>query len=179
MQKTLGSLLAIVVFAVLGAGIYFFISPNLKKNGDPSPSDQPSPQMSASPQVTPDESPQIISKSQTENAIKTNVNSGNFVGLIPYATRPTVSYTLMSSECCEPQDPQTLAQNLEPLKAALPLNFNQNSENIKNLKAKNSQLSEAFIGISTKGEELTAFYINDQNQISGVQRSVTWKLYTY
>lgn len=179
MQKTFGSLLAFVVFALAGAAIYFFVSPNVKKNGDISPPKQLSPQITSSPQVTPEESPQIISRSQTENAIKTNVNSGNFKGLIPYATRPTVNYTLMSTECCEPQDPSTLAQNLESLKETLPLDFNQNSQIIKNLKAKNPQLSEAYIGISTKGEQLAAFYINDQNQISGVQLSVTWKLYTY
>lgn len=179
MQKSVSGLLAFFLFVLVGAGIYFFLSPNLKKNGDIQPSEQPSPQQTPSPRQSPAGSQQIISKTQTENAIKTNVNAGNFLGLVPYATKPTVSYTIMSSECCEPQNPETLTQKLETLQDALPLDFNQNAESVKNLKSKNPQLAEAYIGISTKGEQLAAFYIDDQNLISSIQLSVSWKLYTY
>lgn len=57
------------------------------------------------------------------------------------------------------------------------MDFNQENETIKNLKAKNPRLAGAYVGISQSKEHLVALTINQQNKISQVEVSVSWKLY--
>lgn len=85
----------------------------------------------------------------------------------------------MSSECCEPQTPDEAVVQLSYINDGIPLDFNQQLETIKNLKNKNPQLADAFIGVSKTTEHLAAFYLDSQNRISAIQLSVSWKLYNF
>lgn len=128
---------------------------------------------------SPNPSPKTLTLAEVQNAIQASVNSKNFAALIPYATRPTVNFSLMSTECCQPQTPEELVTQLKYVNDGLPLDFNQQSQTVKNLKSKNSQLANAFIGISTTGEQSAAFTIDSQNKIAGIQLSISWKLYNF
>jgi len=90
---------------------------------------------------------------------------------------PKIDFSLMSSECCEPMTPQEASDQLSYIDKGIPLDFNQEADLVKNLKEKNSQLADTFIGISKNGEQLAAFTIDSQNKISAIQLAVTYKLY--
>lgn len=89
-----------------------------------------------------------------------------------------IGITYMSSECCQPQSAQEAVKQLDYIKAGIPLDFDQNSAEIKNLKSKNPQLADAYVGISKTTEHLAAFFIDNDNKISAIQFAISWKLYT-
>ena len=182
MGKNLIIILIILVVGLIATGGYLIFQnqklikslPNSQQVLQPSAIESsPSAQSSS-----PNPSPKALTLAEVQNAIKTNVNSKNFAALIPYATRPTVNFSLMSTECCQPQTPEELVDQLKYVNDGLPLDFNQQSEIVKNLKSKNSQLANTFIGISTVGEQSAAFTIDSQNKIAGIQLSISWKLYS-
>lgn len=94
-----------------------------------------------------------------------------------YMTTPTITFIIMSTECCQPQTPQEAITQLSYIEEGIPMDFNQENETIKNLKAKNSRLTDAYVGISQSKEHLIAFTIDQQNKISAVEVSVSWQLY--
>jgi len=132
-----------------------------------------------SPQPSINPSPQLLNLEITQNAIKTNINAQNYEGLISYMTSPTISVILQASECCGPQTQSEAISQLTYINEGLPLNFNQDSDIIKNLKAKNPELSQKYIGISIPKEHLVAFGINSENKIADIRLSVSWKLFSY
>lgn len=180
-KKTAAALIVIIFLLLLSAGLLFYQNRKLVKN-TPSPQpttvtqtiadskevSQPSPSSSPSPKLT--------LKLLQEN-ISAGLNSQNYQALSTYMTNP-VNLSLMSTECCQPQTPDEAAKQLEYVKDAEPFDFNQQNPIIKNLKSKNSQLAQAFIGLSTGGEKLAAFTIDTNNKISAIQLSISYKLYT-
>lgn len=171
----------ILLIAALVVGLGYFIFQNqklIKTLASPSPSAQkaqvesPSPNKSPSPSPTPS-----LTKQQLEENIKDAINSKNFAALEGYMTTPSVNFIIMSSECCQPQSPQDAITQLDYIKDGTPMDFNQQNETIKNLKAKNSRLANAYVGISQSAEHLVAFTTSSQNKISQVEVSVSWKLY--
>ena len=142
------------------------ISPS-GKNGLASPA--PSPSQSASP-FTP-------TLALTQNAIKTNVNSKNYQGLLPYMTTPKVFVTLQATECCGDKTPQEAIEQMSYIDQGLPFDFNQDSTTIQNLKSKNPQLADKFIGTSTVNENMIAFGVDIENHISNIEMSASVKLY--
>ena len=178
MNKILTPIL-LVLIVILIASLGYFIFQNQKLTGQlqqpqvsPStistPASSPTPKSSPSPTTT---------KLELQENIKDAINSGNFAALEGYMNVPTVNFIIMSSECCGPQTPQETIAGLAYIKDGVPMDFNQQNENIKNLKTKNSRLASAYIGISTSTEHLVAFTIDPQNKISGIEVAVTWKLY--
>lgn len=171
----------ILLTTALVAGLGYFIFQNqklIKTLASPAPSAQkaqvesPNPNKSPSPSPTPP-----LTKQQLEENIKDAINSKNLAALETFMTTPTVNFIIMSSECCQPQSPQDAITQLDYIKDGTPMDFNQQNETIKNLKAKNSRLTNAYIGISQSAEHLIAFTTSSQNKISQVEVSVSWKLY--
>jgi len=175
--------LSIIVIVLLG-GIGYLLFAKKQPSGETlqSPSPILSPQPTSSPQLSPtlipSPSPHLTLANVKEN-IEAAVNSKNFAALTSYATRPTIDFIIMSSECCGPITPEEAVDQLKYVNSGLPLDFNQDSQLIKNLKSKNLQLADTYIGISKSDEKLAAFTIDSQNRISQVQISVSWKLYDY
>src|SRR4030043_913928 len=173
--------LSIIVIVLLG-GIGYLLFAKKQPSGETlqSPSPILSPQPTSSPQLSPtlipSPSPHLTLANVKEN-IEAAVNSKNFAALTSYATRPTIDFIIMSSECCGPITPEEAVDQLKYVNSGLPLDFNQDTQLIKNLKRKNPQLTDTFIGISKTQEQLAAFTIDSQNRISQVQVSVSWKLY--
>lgn len=161
----------IVLTTALVAGLGYFIFQNqklIKTLASPSPSAQKAQVESPTPSLT---------KQQLEENIKDAINSKNFAALETYMTTPTVNFIIMSSECCQPQSAQDAIAQLDYIKDGIPMDFNQQNETIKNLKAKNSRLASAYVGISQSAEHLVAFTTSPQHKISQVEVSVSWKLY--
>ena len=92
--------------------------------------------------------------------------------------QPKVDFSLMSTECCEPMTPDEAAGQMDYISVGEPFNFDQQNTVIQNLKTKNPQLAQSFIGLSSKGEQLAAFTLDADNKISAIQLSVSYKLYT-
>ncbi|MBI3282804.1 hypothetical protein HYZ70_01880 [Candidatus Curtissbacteria bacterium] len=181
MNKYLAATFILLTLALI-AGLGYSILQNqklIKTLATPSPSPEiqsevdkilqsPSPSPSASPTLT---------KIQLQANIKDAINSKNFAPLETYMTTPTVNFIIMSSECCGPQTPSEAISQLSYIEDGTPMDFNQENPTIKNLKAKNSRLTEAYAGISQSKEHLIAITINQQNKIGGIEVSVSWKLY--
>lgn len=172
------------VFILLSAIIGYFIYQNqilLKQLVGPSPPPTPaSTQQSPLVLPTPSASPSSkLTLSKVQENIEAAVNSKNFAALTTFMTQPKVNFSLMSTECCEPQAPDEAVAQLNYINEGIPLDFNQQQGLIKNLKSKNSQLADTFIGVSKTKEHLAAFTLDDQGRISGIQLSVSWKLYNY
>lgn len=178
-------LIAIIILLISSVGYFIFqnqkVLKELSKAADAqktqsqqAPTATASAQSAASQQPTP--SP-ALTQIGTQSAIKSHINSKDYMGLIPYMTAPKINFSLMSSECCEPQTAQQAAEQMKYIDAGIPFDFNQQNPTIQNLKAKNPELSKTFIGISTAGEQSAVFTIDAQNKISAIQLSVSWKLY--
>lgn len=90
-----------------------------------------------------------------------------------------VNLILQATECCGPRTPDEAVNQMSYINEGIPFDFNQESETTKSLKAKNPELAEKYIGISTGTEHLIAFGINNQNKISDIRISVSWKLFNY
>lgn len=112
-----------------------------------------------------------------EKSIETNVNTQNYEDLLSLMAKPTVNFTIYASECCQPQTPQEAIDQLKYIDEGAPLFFDQTTDTVKNLKAKNPTLTNTFIGISKDKEHLAAFTLDNQNNISKIEVSVSWKLY--
>ena len=190
MSKNIGLILVGLTTILIAAAGYLILQ-NQKilnksqlQTGSPSPQTESSPSQSAqfetqSPLQTPSPSPAQfeLTAALTQNAIKTNVNSKNYQGLIPYITTPNVFVVLQATECCGTQTPQEAATQMSYIDSGIPFDFNQESETVKNLKSKNPPLSESYIGISTSNEQLIAFKLDNQNHIANIEMSASWKLY--
>lgn len=180
MKKVLVWIL-IVIVVLLVAALVYFIFQNQRLIGKLSSSPSPISQVAASPIDSPTISPKIspspqITKEQLQENIKASVNSGNFAALASYMTDP-VEVILQATECCGPLSPKEAESQMDYINNGKPFNFDQNSLTISNLKAKNAELAGKFIGISQNTEHLIAFGINNQNQITDIRMSVSWKLY--
>ncbi len=92
-------------------------------------------------------------------------------------TKPKVNFIIMSSSCCEPKTTQEAVDSLSYINEGIPFDFNQNTTLVKTLKSKNDRLTNAYIGLSKTKEHLVAFTINDKNQISQAEVSISYKLY--
>lgn len=179
MNKYIAGVFIILTISLVGIlGYFIFQNQKLIKTlSSPTPTPEAateSPKLSPSP--SPSASP-TLSKSQLQDNIKDAINSKNFAALEGYMTTPTVNFIIMSSECCQPQTPQEAIDQLAYIDDGIPMDFNQESDTVKNLKAKNSRLSSAYVGISQTKEHLIALTLNAQNKISAVEVSVSWKLY--
>lgn len=175
-------LVIILVFLLAGAAYLIFQNQKIIRqfeNPSPSPVSTPLIPSTVNPStpVSPSQVP-ILTLALTQNAIKTNINAKNYQGLIPYMTNP-VSVTLQATECCGPKTPQEAISQLSYLDEGIPFNFDQESDVIKNLKSKNPELANRFLGISINKEHLVAFTINSENKISEVRMAVSWKLFSY
>ena len=129
-----------------------------------------------SPQPTPSTKPMSLFELQ-EN-IKASVNSSNTQAMTSYMTNP-VQVILQATECCGEQTPDEAVAQASYVEPGIPFNFDQENETIKNLKLKNPELANTFIGISQNMEHLIVFTINNQNKIAQIRFSVSWKLFTY
>ena len=129
-----------------------------------------------SPQPTPSTKPMSLFELQ-EN-IKASVNSSNTQAMTSYMTNP-VQVILQATECCGEQTPDEAVAQASYVESGIPFNFDQENETIKNLKLKNPELANTFIGISQNMEHLIVFTINNQNKIAQIRFSVSWKLFTY
>lgn len=184
MTKGLTATLAIIIVILLSLVGYFIFQnqkvlkelENQKQEQKAQPSASSAQQLpTPSPSQSP--SPQASQKQVKEN-IQAAINSKNFAAISTYTTTPKVNVSLMSSECCQPQTPDEAVKQIEYIKDGVPMDFNQENPTIKNLKAKNPELADAFIGISQNKEQLAAFKFDDRNKISWIQLAITWKLYS-
>ena len=177
-------LVVILVILLLGVGYLIFrnqqITPQFGKYPSPSPTSTTTTPFSPSDQLvpmTPSQTP-ILTLSLTQNAIKTNINAKNYQGLVPYMTNQ-VSRILQATECCGPEPREATVSQMSYIEEGIPFNFDQEQELVKNLKSKNPELTNQFIGVSINKEHLVAFTINRENKISEVRMSVSWKLFNY
>src|SRR3989344_7442588 len=129
-----------------------------------------------SPQSTPSSKPMTLLELQ-EN-IKASVNSKNTQAMASFMTNP-VHVILQATECCGEQTPDEAVVQASYVEPGVPFNFDQQNETIKNLKAKNPELANTFVGISQNLEHLIAFTTNNQNKITQVRFAVSWKLFAY
>ena len=118
----------------------------------------------------------ILTLAVTQDAIEVNINSKNYQGLALYMTNP-LDVVLQATECCGEQTPSEAISQMDYINNGVPFDFDQELPTIKNLKAKNPELSDKFIGISKGKEHMIAFKINSQNKISSIRMSVSWKLF--
>jgi hypothetical protein len=133
----------------------------------------PSP-LSSSPTTSP--SPKNTTQDIQQN-IQDAINSKNYQGLVGYMQKPKVNFIIMSSSCCEPKTPDEAAAQLDYVKDGPPFDFNQNTTLVKNLKAKNTRLTNAYIGLSKTNENLVAFTLDSNSLITQIEVSVSFKLY--
>lgn len=180
MNKTLTVLLAtIILILVAGGGYLIFQNQKLAKQiakQEPSPLLVASPATSTTSSITPSPSIKNILEDIQEN-IEAAVNSKNYQGLVGYMKKPKVNFIIMSSSCCEPQTPDDAATQLDYIKDGAPFDFNQNTTLVSSLKAKNERLKNAYIGLSQTNEQLVAFTLDSNSQITQVEVSVSYKLY--
>ncbi|OGD86077.1 hypothetical protein A2696_02635 [Candidatus Curtissbacteria bacterium RIFCSPHIGHO2_01_FULL_41_13] len=182
MNKAIPILLAIIVVILLaGGGYLIFQNQKLAKQlvkEESGPSSISLPQTSPSPSIapSPSQSTKLTLKDIQEN-IKAAINSRNYQALIGYMKTPKVNFIIMSSSCCEPTTPDDAATKLDYIKDGVPFDFDQNTTLVKNLKAKNERLTNAYIGLSQNKEQLVAFTIDASNQITQIEVSVSYKLY--
>lgn len=180
MSKLLIAIATVVVIALLAA-LGYFIFQNQKLIKQLSPSPKPS-QLTQSPQTQPQSPSAQVEKKLTrqdiEKQVEASLNSKNYQALSGYMTTPKVNFSLMSTECCEPMTPNEAASQMNYIGGGEPFTFDQQNPTILNLKAKNPQLAQAFIGLSSAGEQLAAFTIDASNKISAIQLSISYKLYT-
>lgn len=182
MNKTVTVLLATIVLILLAGGGYLIfqnqkLAKQIAKQG-PSPSVFSSPATSTTSPITPSPqpSPKNTLKDIQEN-IEAAINSKNYQALIGYMKKPKVNFIIMSSSCCEPITPDGAVTQLDYVKDGVPFDFNQNIALVNSLKAKNERLKDAYIGLSQTNEQLVAFTLDSNNQITQIEVSVSYKLY--
>lgn len=172
--------LSALIITILAVGVGYFIFQNQKLTrqiqSSPEVHVSPSPRTQAQSPTT--QTKNKLTSKQTEEQITSAVNSKNYQALAGYMTQPKVNFSLMSSECCEPMSPEEAVEQMDYIAQGIPFTFDQQNTTIKNLKTKNPQLANTFIGLSTTGEQTASFALNDANKISAVQLSVSYKLYS-
>ena len=182
-MKNLIIVLTVLVVILLGVAGYFIyqnqiVIKQLTKVASPSlvpATSEPQATTQASPTSTP--SP-LLTLATTQNAIKTNINAKNYQGLTAYMANP-VNVILQASECCGPRTPAEAVDQMSYINTGVPFDFDQENSTIKNLKVKNPQLADKFIGISKASEYLVSFGINSDSKISDILMSVSYKLFNY
>ena len=179
-MKKLQLFVLLLILVILATGIAYFIVQNQKLTKQLQSSSQP-PTFLQSPQKeaqspTPETKKKLTSK-ELEGQIEAAVNSKNYHALVGYMKQPKVNFSLMSSECCEPMIPDEAVDQMDYISQGLPFTFNQQNTTIQNLKTKNAQLADTFIGLSTVGEQTASFTIEGDNKISAIQLSISYKLY--
>ncbi len=179
-------LLVVVLVGILALTSVFVLfkftntSPTPKTNGQTTNSSQ-QPSSSSSPTSTTktNQSPKGITQKDTQNAIIAAMNKEDRSALLPFFQKTDVAFALYASDCCPPQSAEDALKQLVFVNAGMPLTFDQENTAIKNLKTKNPQIADSFIGISTTNEYLVAFTIDDKTHlIKAIQMSVSYKLYT-
>ena len=181
-MKKLLIALAVIAVVILTAAAGYLIFQNQKlinklSQASPSPSPQENVQKpQESPQTTP--SPKTMTLSVLQENIEASVNSKNTQAMASYMTNP-VHVILQATECCGEQTPDEAVAQASYVEPGIPFNFDQQNETIKNLKLKNPELANTFVGISENMEHLIAFTINGQNKITQIRFSVSWKLFAY
>jgi len=175
------AIIAAVIFAVAVGYLLFqnqkLITQLTQKSPSPSPAETvQKPQ--ESPQPTPLSPPKLMTLLDLQENIKASVNSRNTQAMASYMTNP-VHVILQATECCGEQTPDEAVTQTSYVEPGVPFNFDQENKTIQNLKAKNPELAGTFIGISQNMEHLIAFTTNNQNKISQIRFSVSWKLFAY
>lgn len=118
-----------------------------------------------------------LTTGDTQQAIIKTTNGTDRSKLTPYFNNQ-VNVSLYATECCQPMSPQDAIEQLSYINEGIPFTFDQKNKDILNLKAKNPQLAVAFVGISQTKEHLLAFTIDELTyKITGIEMSVSWKLY--
>lgn len=179
-------LIAILVILTVGIGYFIFQNQKLIKNLNKEQrldTSYQSPSPIKSPEEQPKNSPSQPSSKQltleeTREAITTYTNLKKHEGLIPFMVKPNISVVLYASECCQPMTPVDATKQLDYINEGIPFDFNQTTDRVKNLKAKNPQLENTYIGISKDKEYLIAYTLDNNNLISKFEMSVSWKLYS-
>ena len=181
-MKKLLIVLVIIAAVILAAAAGYLLFQNQKLTNQltqtsPSPTPKETVQKpQESPQSTPSSKPMTLLELQ-EN-IKASVNSKNTQAMASFMTNP-VHVILQATECCGEQTPDEAVAQASYVDPGIPFNFDQENEIIKNLKAKNPELADTFLGVSQNMEHLIAFTLNNQNKIAQIRFSVSWKLFAY
>ena len=181
-MKKLLIVLVIIAAVILTAAVGYLLFQNQKlanqlTQKSPLPSSAETVQKpQVSPQPTP--SPKTITLFELQENIKASVNSKNTQAMASFMTNP-IHVILQATECCGEQTPDEAVAQASYVEPGVPFNFDQENETIKNLKAKNPELANTFVGISKNMEHLIAFTTNNQNKISQIRFAVSWKLFAY
>jgi len=181
MKKLLIAFVIIMAVILAAAVGYLFFQNQTLMNQLTQKSPSPWPETTVqkpqeSPQPTPSSKPMSLFELQ-EN-IKASVNSRNTQAIASYMTNP-VHVILQATECCGEITPDKAIAQTSYVDPGIPFNFDQENEIIKNLKAKNPELADTFLGVSQNMEHLIAFTLNNQNKIAQIRFSVSWKLFAY
>ncbi len=180
MNKNLLIALGIIILVLAGTLGYFILQNQqlIKKIADASPT--PLTSTTQSPQISPETAPSSpspkLTLAQVQENIEASLNSKNYQAISIYTTDP-VNFILMSTECCGPLIPDEAVNQMSYIQDGEPFNFDQSTQLVKNLKAKNERLADAFIGISTTDEQLAAFKFDTNNNISSIELAISYNLY--
>lgn len=172
------------VIALLALGLVYLvfqndrimdnIAPSTVERAEQSQSPQPSPEF---PVQTPNPSPKTLTLQDTQAAILDLTNDTAREPLKEYMAEQ-ISVLLYATECCQPMSKTDAIEQIDYINEGLPITFDQNNTTIVNLKAKNPQLANTYIGISQTKEHSIAFTIDPAtNKITKIKMSVSWKLY--
>lgn len=112
-----------------------------------------------------------------KKTIVENINAKDFEAVAAYMKEPTTEVTIKSTECCIFSIPLQAAMRLSYVADGIPMDFNQDNPQIKDLKAKHKELKTSFVGISTKKEHVLALYFDNDNKLSSVTMAISWKLF--
>lgn len=184
MNKTT-AIISAMIFLLLTSAVGYFIFQNqklanqLEKNQKPLQSETTlkSDAPIASPTIQATPAAKILTLEELRQIIATSTNNKDHSGLLPYLKKDKIIFIIMSSSCCEPKTQSEAIDGLSYIDDGISFDFDQNSQTIKELKTKNERLTKAYVGLSTKNENLVAYTLDSKNQISQIEVSASWKLY--
>lgn len=135
---------------------------------------------SSSPSPSPDPHEDLKRIADTKAVIQESINNKKF-GDILEKLQDRVEVKKITEDCCGGEGKNDTIEHLSNLGANVPFDFNQNSELIFNLRTKNPELAEKFIGVAQPKpkEQLVAFEIQPDGKISEIQIAVSWKMYKF
>lgn len=182
-MKKLFIVLAIITALIFTATVGYLLFQNQKlinllSGASPPPLAQETSQNMAIASPEPSVLPPPMTLASLQENIEAAVNSRNTQAMASYMTNP-VHVILQATECCGEMTPDEAIAQASYVEPGVPFNFDQEDATIKNLKLKNPELANTFIGISNNMEHLAAFTINNQNKIAQIRFSVSWKLFTF
>lgn len=181
-MKKLFIVFTIIAALIFAAAVGYLLFQNQKlANQLIQQSPLPSPKETVQkPQVStqPTPSSKLMTLLELQENIKASVNSGNTQAMASYMTNP-VHVILQATECCGEITPDEAVAQASYVEPGVPFNFDQENATIKNLKTKNPELANTFVGISQNMEHLIAFTTNSQNKIAQIRFSVSWKLFAF